>query len=324
MNSLDTTFRLSASPWVSGTCTQDTKPARNVKFPRTCFFSRHPPSRHLHTFPATTLGVRVVVTSHGGTSPDVTSGTSVEFVMITLYFWSELRLILFVTQRHPNPRLANKIYFTFLLFLNLYRTRIASLVTFLDLIPKGLNYKYFTFTGSCPTPPTVGPERLRTAIWCSEIISGKSTMPLPKTKLPKHGSKIVTRTDARWKVDVEVELGAVAEFAGGVFSVVSCRFVAGFFVRSGDVPRTPVVMAHLIIIIMTACERWPWKLPVLTAPAQCFSMCQPWHRETSAGWGFTAMKSLQNRDEVPMVEACGSVQIAEGGECHVGAFPCNE
>ena len=43
-------------------------------------------------------------------------------------------------------------------------------------------------------------------------------------------------------------------------------------------------------------------------------------KEMCAGWGFTAMKSYQNRDEVPMVEACGPVQIAEGGEYYVGAI----
>ena len=32
------------------------------------------------------------------------------------------------------------------------------------------------------------------------------------------------------------------------------------------------------------------------------------HTETCAGWGFIAMKSLQNRDEIPMVEACGHVR----------------
>ena len=42
-------------------------------------------------------------------------------------------------------------------------------------------------------------------------------------------------------------------------------------------------------------------------------------KETCAGWGFTAMKSYQNRDEVPMVEACGPVQTAEGEEYCVGA-----
>ena len=37
--------------------------------------------------------------------------------------------------------------------------------------------------------------------------------------------------------------------------------------------------------------------------------------------GFTALKSYQNRDKVPMVEACGPVQIAEGGEkYYVGAI----
>ena len=35
--------------------------------------------------------------------------------------------------------------------------------------------------------------------------------------------------------------------------------------------------------------------------------------------GFTAMKSYQNRGEVPMVEACGPVQTAEGADHHVGA-----
>ena len=43
-------------------------------------------------------------------------------------------------------------------------------------------------------------------------------------------------------------------------------------------------------------------------------------KELCAGWGFTAKKSHQNRDEVPMVEACGPVQIAEGGEHYVGAI----
>ena len=43
-------------------------------------------------------------------------------------------------------------------------------------------------------------------------------------------------------------------------------------------------------------------------------------KEMCAGWSFIAMKSYQNRDEVPMVEACGPVQIAEGGEYHVGAI----
>ena len=43
-------------------------------------------------------------------------------------------------------------------------------------------------------------------------------------------------------------------------------------------------------------------------------------KEMCAGLGFTAMKSYQNRDEVPMVEACGPVQIAEGGEYYVGAI----
>ena len=37
-------------------------------------------------------------------------------------------------------------------------------------------------------------------------------------------------------------------------------------------------------------------------------------KETCAGWVFTAMGSKQNRDEVPLVEACGPVQTAEGGE----------
>ena len=32
------------------------------------------------------------------------------------------------------------------------------------------------------------------------------------------------------------------------------------------------------------------------------------------------MKSYQHRDEVPMVEACGPVQTAEGGEYCVGAI----
>ena len=32
------------------------------------------------------------------------------------------------------------------------------------------------------------------------------------------------------------------------------------------------------------------------------------------------MKSLRNREEVPMVEACGSVQTAKGGEYYVGAI----
>ena len=43
-------------------------------------------------------------------------------------------------------------------------------------------------------------------------------------------------------------------------------------------------------------------------------------KEMSVGWGFTAMKSHQNRDEVPTVEACGPVQIAEGGEHYLGAI----
>ena len=42
-------------------------------------------------------------------------------------------------------------------------------------------------------------------------------------------------------------------------------------------------------------------------------------KETFAGWSFTAMKSYQNREEVPMVEACGPVQTAEGEEYCVGA-----
>ena len=42
-------------------------------------------------------------------------------------------------------------------------------------------------------------------------------------------------------------------------------------------------------------------------------------RETCAGRGFIAMKSIQNRDEVPMVETCGLVQTAEGREYFVGA-----
>ena len=35
-------------------------------------------------------------------------------------------------------------------------------------------------------------------------------------------------------------------------------------------------------------------------------------------WLFTMMKSYQGRDEAPMVEACGPVQTAEGGEYYVG------
>ena len=46
-------------------------------------------------------------------------------------------------------------------------------------------------------------------------------------------------------------------------------------------------------------------------------------RETCSGWGFTAMKSYQNRDEVSMVEACGQVLIAEGGEYYVGGLSRN-
>ena len=44
-------------------------------------------------------------------------------------------------------------------------------------------------------------------------------------------------------------------------------------------------------------------------------------RETCAGWGgFTVMQSYQGRDEAPVVEACGLVQTAEGGEYYVGAI----
>ena len=43
-------------------------------------------------------------------------------------------------------------------------------------------------------------------------------------------------------------------------------------------------------------------------------------RETCAGWGFTVMKSYQARDEAPMVEACGLVQLDEGREYYVGAI----
>ena len=43
-------------------------------------------------------------------------------------------------------------------------------------------------------------------------------------------------------------------------------------------------------------------------------------KEMCPGWGFTAMKSYQNRDEVPMVEACGPEHIAGGGEYYVGAI----
>ena len=43
-------------------------------------------------------------------------------------------------------------------------------------------------------------------------------------------------------------------------------------------------------------------------------------RVTCAGLGFTAVKSIQNRDDASMVEACGLVQTDEGGENFVGAI----
>ena len=42
-------------------------------------------------------------------------------------------------------------------------------------------------------------------------------------------------------------------------------------------------------------------------------------QETCAGKVFTAMKSYQNWDDIPFVEACGPVQIAEGEEYCAGA-----
>ena len=44
------------------------------------------------------------------------------------------------------------------------------------------------------------------------------------------------------------------------------------------------------------------------------------HTETCAGWAFTAMNSLQNRDEVPLVEVCGPVETAERGELQRGGL----
>ena len=43
-------------------------------------------------------------------------------------------------------------------------------------------------------------------------------------------------------------------------------------------------------------------------------------KETCAGWDSTAMRSYRNRDEVLLVEACGPVQTAAGGEFYVGAI----
>ena len=43
-------------------------------------------------------------------------------------------------------------------------------------------------------------------------------------------------------------------------------------------------------------------------------------REKCAGLGSTAMSSNQNRDEVPMVDACGPVQTDEGAEYYVRAI----
>ena len=42
-------------------------------------------------------------------------------------------------------------------------------------------------------------------------------------------------------------------------------------------------------------------------------------KETCAGWGFTAVKSHRDSEEVPKVEACGPVQTAEGEKYCVGA-----